>query len=64
MLNPHKPLSYRKKTVRPCGIFCLIWSQNAAAPPILTSGPLGFTVVILDFKTILLCFTADALNFN
>lgn len=50
MLSPHKPLSYREKTARPCGIFPLIWSQKAVAPPTLTSGPSGFTHVILDFK--------------
>lgn len=54
----------RKRQQRSCGIFCLICSQNAAAPPALTSGPPGFTLVILDFKTILLCLAADTLDFN
>lgn len=58
------PKLQKKKTVWSCGIFDLIWSQDRAAPPALTSGPSGFTVVILDPKTILLCFTADTLDFN
>lgn len=39
-------------------------AQNATAPPTLTSGPLGFIDVILDLRTILLCFNADTLKFN
>lgn len=52
------------KRQRSCRTFDLFWPQNSAPPPNLTSGLLGFIVVILDFKTLLFCFTADMLDFN